>query len=238
MGGVGSVHANRWSNGFQTLELKRFIVKQELVGYSVHGFDPSVSFRALPGEGGILPDGLLADTTRASDQAGCSTVRIPLALFDHEGLLPAGARAVRVRLAWKILARTAWANELPAVKLASSEQGEIDSEGQQKLLTFYTRNVFLGEGGSLEGELDLPLLVCAGTRMLERSKDVVYGPLVFIPAGWRIEFRHYAVDAIEPGEVPPIPPGEPERFVAWYRRNAFRPATIDLDWRIPGVGGG
>lgn len=215
----------------------RLTVKQELVGYSAHGFDPSVTFRAIPGEGGLLPDGFAADTTMASDQAGCATVRIPLALFDHEAYLPPGARAVRVRLAWKVLARTAWAKELPAVKLASSEQGEIDPDGQQKLLTYYTRNVLLGEDGSQEGELDLPMLVRAATRMLDHSTDVVYGPMLFIPAGWRIEFRNYAVEAIEPGDVPPIPEGESERFVAWYHRNAFKPATIDLDWRIHGVGG-
>ena len=222
---------------FHAFESMRFTVKQELVGYSVHGFDPSVTFRALPGEGGLLPDGLSVDSTMAGDQVGCATVRIPLSLFDHEGLLPHGARAVRVRLTWKVLARTASAKDLPAVKLASSEQGEIDADGQQKLLTYYTRNVLLAEDGSLEGTLDLPMLVCAETRMLAHSKDVVYGPVVFIPAGWHLEFRDYAVDAIEPGEVPPIPAGEPESFVAWYLRNASRPATIDLDWRTPVVGG-
>jgi len=82
-------------------------VKQELVGYPLHGIDPPVTFVAIPGEGGLLPDGLAVDTTMASDQTGCAPVRIPLALFDYEADLPPGARAVRVRLAWKVLARTA-----------------------------------------------------------------------------------------------------------------------------------
>ena len=223
--------AAQWTGGLQIFDLLRLIMKQEIIGFSVHGFDPTVEFKAIPGEGGILPDGLLVDTTRADSQIGCATVRIPLGLFDHEKLIPFGAKAVRVRLAWRVLARTPAAKELPAVKLASSEAGVIDADGQQKLWTFYTRNVFLGEGGSMAGVLDLPMLVHAEQRVLEQSKDVIYGPLVFVPEGWKLEFRHYSVESIEPDEVPPIPEGEPERFVAWYHRNGFKPATIDLNWR-------
>ena len=233
---LGFAFAAKWAGGLRILEFVRFIMKQEIVGYSVHGFDPSVEFKAIPGEGGILPDGLLVDTTKADSQAGCATVRIPLGLFDHEKLIPFGAKAVRVRLAWRVLARAPAAKELPAVKLAASEQGVIDPDGQQKLWTFYTRNVFLGEDGRMEGVLDLPMLVHTDTRVLEQSKDVIYGPLVFIPEGWKLEFRHYAVEQIETSQVPPIPEGEPERFIAWYHRNGFKPATIDLTWRSPGAG--
>ena len=228
--------AAQWTGGLGIIEFVRFIMKQEIIGYSVHGFDPSVEFKAIPGEGGILPDGLLVDTTKADGQSGCATVRIPLGLFDHEKLLPFGAKAVRVSLAWQVLAKTPAARELPAVKLAASEQGVIDPDGQQKLWTFYTRNVFLGENGSMEGVLDLPMLVHADIRVLEHSSDVIYGPLVFIPEGWKLEFRHYSVKPIEVAEVPPIPEGEPERFVAWYHRNGFKPATIDLTWRASGGG--
>jgi hypothetical protein len=228
---IGLAFAAQWTGGLRILEFARFIMKQDIIGYSVHGFDPSVEFKAIPGEGGILPDGLLVDTTKADGQSGCATVRIPLGLFDHEKFLPFGAKAVRVTLAWQVLEKTPAARELPAVKLAASEQGVIDPDGQQKLWTFYSRNVFLGENGSMEGVLDLPMLVHADARVLEHSRDVIYGPLVFIPEGWKVEFRHYSVKPIEVAEVPPIPTGEPERFVAWYHRNGFKPATIDLTWR-------
>jgi hypothetical protein len=234
MTSIGLAFAAQWTGGLRILEFVRFIMKQEIIGYSVHGFDPSVEFKAIPGEGGILPDGLLVDTTKADGQSGCATVRIPLGLFDHEKLLPFGAKAVRVSLAWQVLTKTSAAKELPAVKLAASEQGVINPDGQQKLWTFYTRNVFLGENGSMEGVLDLPMLVHAEERVLEHSSDVIYGPLVFIPEGWKLEFRHYSVKPIEVAEVPPIPEGEPERFVAWYHRNGFKPATIDLTWRASG----
>ena len=236
MTSLGFAFAAHWTGGLRIFEFVRFIMKQEIIGYSVHAFDPSVEFKAIPGEGGILPDGLLVDTTKADGQTGCATVRIPLGLFDHEKLVPFGAKAVRVQLAWQVLAKAPTAKELPAVKLAASEQGVIDPDGQQKLWTFYTRNVFLGENGTTSGVLDLPMLVHTDKRVLEQSKDVIYGPLVFIPEGWKLEFRRYAVDQIEVAEVPPIPEGEPERFVAWYHRNGFKPATIDLLWRAPGAG--
>ena len=213
-------------------------MNQILIGYSVHGFDPAVVFSPIPGEGGLVPDGLLVDTTGADCQAGCTTVRLPLGLFEHERLVPPGAKAVRVRLAWRVLAKTPSARELPAVKLAASEQGVIDPEGQQNLWTFYARNVFLGGQGRMEGRLDLPMLVRAEMRKLPGSEDVIYGPLLYIPEGWRIAFRDYAVEAMEPSEVPPIPDDEPERFVAWYHRNCVKAATIDLAWLTPNRGGG
>lgn len=186
----------------------------------------------LPGgEGGILPDGLRVDTTKVDATTGCATIRVPLGLFDHEKWIPFGAKAVRVRLSWRVLERSPQATELPALKLASSEQGVIDADGQQKLWTYYTRNVFLGEDGLMEGTVDLPILVHSETRVLPDSKDVIYGPILFIPEGWWIEFRHYWVDQIEASQVPPVPEGEGEKFVAWYHRNGFKPATIDLQWR-------
>lgn len=219
------------SGGLNIHDFWEFVMNKEIIGFSAHGFDPTVEFRAIPGEGGILPDGLLVDTTKADAKTGVATVRVPLGLFDHEKWIPFGAKAVRVRLSWRVLEKGPNATELPAVKLASSEQGVIDADGQQKLWTYYARNVFLGEQGAMAGTMDLPILVHSEARVLPESKDVIYGPLLFIPEGWRIEFRHYWVDQIEPAEVPPMPAGEGERFVAWYHRNGFKPATIDLQWR-------
>ncbi len=227
----GCLWGIHWSGGLNIHEFWEFVMNKEIIGFSAHGFDPTVEFRAIPGEGGILPDGLLVDTTKADGKTGVATVRVPLGLFDHEKWIPFGAKAVRVRLSWRVLEKGPSADELPAVKLASSEQGEIDADGQQKLWTFYTRNVFLGEHGAMDGTVDLPILVHSEVWVLPKSKDVVYGPLLFIPEGWRIEFRHYWVDQIEPADVPPAPAGEGERFVAWYHRNGFKPATIDLQWR-------
>ena len=227
----GCLWGIHWSGGLNIHEFWEFVMNKEIIGFSVHGFDPTVEFRAIPGEGGILPDGLLVDTTKADGTTGVATVRVPLGLFDHEKWIPFGAKAVRVRLSWRVLEKGPTATELPAVKLASSEQGVIDSDGQQKLWTFYCRNVFLGENGIMGGTLDLPILVHSEVRVLPESRDVIYGPLLFIPEGWRIEFRHYWVDQIEPAQVPPVPEGEGERFVAWYHRNGFKPATIDLQWR-------
>lgn len=227
----GCLWGIQWSGGLRFHEFLELIMNDQIVGFSVHGFDPTVEFKAIPGEGGILPDGLRVDTTKADARTGCATVRVPLGLFDHEKWIPFGAKAVRVRLSWRVLERHARATELPAVKLASSEQGVIDADGQQKLWTYYTRNVFLAEDGLMEGTVDLPILVHSETRVLPESRDVIYGPILFIPEGWRIEFRHYLVDQIEASQVPPVPVGEGERFVAWYHRNGFKPASIDLQWR-------
>ena len=228
LGCLGGIH---WSGGLDINEFLEFVMNKEIIGFSAHGFDPTVEFTAIPGEGGVLPDGLRVDTTRADGKTGCATVRVPLGLFEHEKWIPFGAKAIRVRLSWQVEERRPGAVELPAVKLATSEQGAIDAEGHQKLWTYYSRHVFLGEDGARDGTIDLPIFVHTDTRVLPDSKDVVYGPLLFIPEGWRIEFRHYWVDQVEPSEVPPVPEGEGEKFVAWYKRNGFKPATIDLEWR-------
>jgi len=178
-----------------------------------------------------LPDGLLVDTLHATGKTGCATVRVPLGLFDHEKWIPFGALAVRVLLDWEVLERGADPLERPAVKLAVSEQGPIDADGQQRLWTFFMRNVFLGEARS--GVIDLPVLVHTEARRIPGSRDVVYGPLLFIPEGWLIAFRNYRVEAIDPSEVAPMPEEEGPAFVAWYQRNGFKPATIDLAWQVP-----
>ncbi len=217
------------AGGVDSTELLRFLMKKQIIGFSPHGFDPSVKFKAIPGEGGLLPDGLLVDTTDASAHSGCATIRVPLGLFEHEKLIPFGAKAIQISLEWNVLEKTPSATELPAVKVAASEQGTIDVDGQQRLHTFYTRNVFLGEEGS-RGVLELPMRIDTDVRTIKDSRNVVYGPLLFIPAGWKIEFRNYRVARVESSAAPPIPEGEVERFIAWYLRNGFKPALIDLKW--------
>lgn len=228
---LGCLWGIHWAGGLNINEFLDFVMNKEIIGFSAHGFDPTVEFTAIPGEGGALPDGLRVDTTKADGKTGCATVRVPLGLFEHEKWIPFGAKAVRVRLSWRVEEKRPNASELPAVKLATSEQGVIDADGQQKLWTYYSRHVFLGENGEMAGTMDLPILVHTETRVLPDSKDVVYGPILYIPEGWRIAFRQYWVEQIEPSNVPSVPEGEGKRFVAWYQRNGFKPATIDLQWR-------
>jgi hypothetical protein len=229
----GSFRAAQEADGIDPAGFMRFMMSNQVIGYSPSGFDPTVTFKAIPGQGGVLPDGLLVDTTKANSKAGCTTIRIPLGLFDHEHLVPFGAKAIRIHLQWKVLKKMPSVRDLPAVKVAATEQGPIDVDGQQKFFTFYTRNIYLCEEEKIKGSLDLPMLIHTENRVLPNSKDVIYGPLVFIPDGWRIEFRHYRITQVEPSEVPPIPDGEVERFIAWYLRNGFKPAHIDLAWELP-----
>jgi hypothetical protein len=228
---LGMAGSALWAGGLDTLGALTFLRRKDIIGYSPNGADASTEFRAIPGAGGGLPDGLLIDTTRTRPGAACATVRIPLALFEHERLVPFGAKALRVQLDWRIVEGCPHAAGLPALKLSGTEMGPVDPEGHQELVTFSTRNLFLGEGGKLEGRLEPAIHTHPPRRALEGSKDVLFGPLLFIPPGWKIEIRNLQVTALDSSLVPSPPPGEMERFVAWYRQHQRGPTAVDLAWK-------
>jgi len=225
-----------WAVGFiNPSEFIRFIMRRQIIGYSLHIYHPEVAFRAIPGEGGLLPDGILIDTTRDEGQFGSSSIRLPLGLLAVENYVPFGAEALRIKLDWRVLERSDLAQDAPALKLNCSEQTAIDHQGQQRLLTFYARNLILAAHVSDQGTLDIPIRLHPAIRSLSGSTDVIYGPILYIPKGWKIEFRQYLIEKMKTEEVPPMPEGESERFVAWYRRNGLKPAPLDLTWQaIPG----
>ena len=59
---------------------------------------------------------------------------------------------------------------------------------------------------------------------------MVYGPVVYIPWGLKLELSNYLVDKMNLEDVPSVPAGETAAFVAWYRRNGERAALVDLRW--------
>ncbi|MDR3673202.1 MAG: hypothetical protein P4L36_20320 [Holophaga sp.] len=221
--------------GIDAAEGIAILTRTQIIGYSANGPDPSTRFRAIPGEGGILPDGLRVDTTRTSPRACCATVRFPLGLFDHEKWVPFGAKALKIQLKWRVRARRPWAKALPAWRVDANEHGPVDQDGQQHLRTFWGRNVLLAEHGRLEGVLELAIHLQPAVRTLPGSKDVLFGPLALIPAGWDIEFRGYDVTPVAPSQVSDPPIGELARYEAWYLEHEDKPSAIDLRWRAPGM---
>jgi hypothetical protein len=197
---------------------------------SLHAYDPAVKFQVLPGRGGILPAGLVVDTLRDSGQAGCTTVRFPLGLIDAENYTPFGANAVNVHLEWRILAMAGGMVEGPALKITCSEQSQLNELGQHRLLTFYGRNIILPVNGDRRGACNIAIRLHPGSRTIPGSTDVVYGPVIYIPRGLKLELCNYLIDKIELKDVPPVPAGEAASFVSWYKRNGDRGAMVDLRW--------
>ena len=197
---------------------------------SLHAYDPAVKFKVLPGRGGILPAGLVVDTLRDSGRAGCTTVRFPLGLIDAENHTPFGANAVNVHFEWRILAMVGETVEGPAIKIACSEQSQLNGLGQHHLLTFYCRNIILPASADARGACDIPIRLHPGSRTIPGSTDVVYGPVIYIPHGLKLELCNYLIDKIEPNDVPAVPASEAKAFVAWYKRNGERSALVDLRW--------
>jgi len=231
MGLVGLCGWGSWlSGGFNPYELYLALSKGAVVGYSLHAYDGAVRFRPMPGQGGVLPDGLMVDTRLDAGRAGCSTVRFPLGLNESERLVPFGAEALRIHLEWKALERPGLHPDPPALKINCSEQTRIDGKGHQQLYTFYTRNLILPQDSTSQGHFDIPIRLHPEQRSFSNSTDVIYGPIAYVPKGWQIEFSNYSIEKISVEEVPPVPAGEVERFVAWYRRNGGRPAHPDLRW--------
>lgn len=126
----------RVSGGFDGRDLLRVLGRGELVGYSLHAYDPAVSFMPKAGEGGLLPDGVIVDTRGDTGRAGCCSVRLPLGLIASETLVPFDAEALNIHLEWKTHAMTPAASDPPAMKIECSEQSGIDGRGQQKLRAF------------------------------------------------------------------------------------------------------
>jgi hypothetical protein len=192
-------------------------------------YDPSVQFSPLPGKGGILPDGVMVDTRNDRGIAGCTTVRLPLGLIQSEKQIPFGAEAIKVGIEWEVIERRECAKEMPAIKINCSEQA-MDSAGQRKLNTFYTRNIVLPENHSGHGSLEIALRLHPGHRLFKGSTDVIYGPVIYIPCGWMIGFSNYSLASASLPEVPMVPADEAGTFVAWYLRNGGRRAMPDLRW--------
>jgi hypothetical protein len=78
---LGCGWASWRSGGFDP---RRLFLPRTILGYSVHAYDRHVRFRAIPGAGGVLPDGLVIDTTGDEGRHGCTTVRLPLGLIESE----------------------------------------------------------------------------------------------------------------------------------------------------------
>jgi len=197
---------------------------------SLHAYDPAVKFQVLPGRGGLLPAGLVVDTLRCSGRTGCTTVRFPLGLIDAENYTPFGANAVKVHIEWRILAKAGGMDEGAAIKISCSEQSQLNELGQHRLLAFYCRNLILPGSGTGRGAWDIPIRLHPGSRRIPGSTDVVYGPVVYIPWGLKLELSNYLVDKMNLEDVPSVPAGETAAFVAWYRRNGERAAQVDLRW--------
>jgi len=197
---------------------------------SLHAYDPAVRFKVLPGQGGILPAGLVVDTLRDPGRAGCTTVRFPLGLIDAENYTPFGADAVNVHIEWRILAKASESDEGPAIKITAAEQSQLNRLGQHRMLTFYCRNLVLPAREEGQGSWDIPIRLHPVRRAIPGSTDVVYGPVVYIPRGLKLELRNYLIDKLELKDVPSIPAGETEAFVAWYKRNGLGASLVDLRW--------
>jgi hypothetical protein len=151
-------------------------------------------------------------------------------LIASETLVPFDAEALNIHLEWKTHAMTPAASDPPAMKIECSEQTGIDGRGQQKLRAFYTRAVLMPKAASGRGALDIPIRLHPAVRIFKDSTDVIYGPVIYVPKGWRIELGHYAVQKIPVDKVPRAPDGEVARFVAWYQMHGGRSALPDLRW--------
>lgn len=231
MGLVALCCCGAWQTGtFNLHDLAAVMSTHEIVGYSLHAYDPGVKFMARAGTGGLLPDGLIVDTRSDGGHSGCSTVRFPLGLIESERLVPFDAEALNIHLEWKTHERSSAFPDPPALKIECSEQTRIDGDGQQQLLTFYRRTLLIPEDSIAHGQFDLPIRLHPAKRAFNNSTDVVYGPVLFVPRGWVIEFGNYSIQKLQVDEVPVVPPGEVVRFLAWYRRNGGRPALPDLRW--------
>lgn len=197
--------------------------------YSVAGADPGARFSLLPEAGGLLPDGILVDTTRSSGEACCATLRVPMGLFGEERHLPFGIPALRIRFQWEILARPEGDPDPPAVKIAASQQGSVSPEGRQELQTFWTRHLFL-EGGE-KGQADVPMRLLPPGQRLPGARVALFGPLVLVPPGWKVAFRGWEALPAAAEEMEPPDPEEGRRFVAWYGRRQVASSQADFHWR-------
>jgi hypothetical protein len=229
--GCGAWH----TGGFNLQDL--FLSDRPVPGYSTFAYDPAVKFRPVQGDGGVLPDGILVDTRNDPGVAGCSTLRLPLGLLESEKEIPFGANAIRVRLAWKTIEKADDADEMPAVKIGCSEQTPINSKGQRDLRLFVSRNFIIPKASQWQGSIDISLRVRPGKRVLPNSTDVTYGPVVYIPKGWKMVWNNYYIEKIADEEVGPVTRDEGQRFIAWYGRNGARLACPDFRWssRPPAV---
>ena len=229
--GCGAWH----TGGFNLQDL--VLTGRQVTGYSTFAYDPAVRFRPVQEDGGVLPDGILVDTRNDPGVAGCSTLRVPLGLVESEKEIPFGANAIRVRLAWKTIEKADNAEEMPAVKIQCSEQSLINSEGQRDLRLFFSRNFIIPTASQWQGSIDISLRVHPEKRVQQNSTDVIYGPVIYIPKGWKMVWNNYYIEKIADEEVDPVPPDEGKRFVAWYGRNGARPACPDFRWsgRPPAV---
>jgi len=220
-----------YTGGFQFQDLAWVFSDRAIVGSSTHAYHPAVRFRAVPGKGGILPDGLMVDTTQDAGSAGCTTVRLPLGLVESERQIPFGTNAIRVHLEWKTLQRTGSAHDTPAVKIACAEQSRMDPEGQQRLHVFFSRHFIIPGKEWQQGALDLALQLHPRFRQDRESTDVIYGPVIYIPKGWEICWTNYSIDPIPVEQVDAVPVEEAAEFISWYAKNGSRPAHPDFRWR-------
>lgn len=197
-------------------------MNHQISGYNVRVWDPQVQVKALPGQGGDVPDGVELDTSKASGTYQASNLGVNL-----RPLLPQDAQAARISFdiqAWK--SRDA-PGEPPTVssRVIECSFDERARKHYSWIFDFRWRPIEAGKH-----RMALAVRLHPHERRLPASEDRLVGPDFFVPAGWRLAITHWAIDVIPPSEVLPTNfPADVEDYVT-IATACHRPSPIHLRW--------
>ena len=213
----GSMVLGRMS--FHTI--KEFLMHKEASGYQTRIFDPRVRVQGLVGKGGVVPDGIVVDTTESSDAFEVSSVQVRL-----RNELPK-TDAVRVVFDWKATRTRPDQVDAPVATSRVTERVFDVAELRYRFRVFDFRSAFLKEG---QGTARMEMHLKAEARTLPGAEDLLFGPDFAVPPGWRLELTHFRLDAIPADAVQAsVFPEDAEAFVAWYLRH-HQGTPMNLDW--------
>ncbi len=219
VGAGGSVSVGRIS----AFTIKEFLMHRTIAGYQARLFDPHVRVVGIPDQGGIVPDGVVMDTTEATNDYEISSLEVLT-----RPSLRAGAQAAEVTFDY-VCERTGGDSAAPpSVSTRVMEHLFSEKENKHRFFVFDFRMKPIPEG---IGHMTVPLrLAQTGPRQIQGSEDLMFGPDLAVPAGWRVTVTNWRIHEVPLEQVAAsVFPDDAKGFVDWYQRFQ-RNTPLQLTW--------
>ena len=219
--------------------IKEFLVRHQISGYQTRIFDPNVRVQGLPGQGGVVGDGIVIDTTQALRPSEITSVEV-----DLDDLIPAKATAVAISFDYSV-ERSAFAESTPTFSTRTMNFEWNESLNLHQFWVFDFRWGFLNANApkrqtfnaivrSPMSQSNSPIV---GSHKFDYSPygakdhgDLLQGPDIAIPPGWKVTLTNWGIKQIDPNKVEATKfPEDAKGFVAWYKALTWR-TPINTNW--------
>ncbi len=219
LGAGGSTSVGRIS----TYTIKEFLMHRTIAGYQARLFDPHVRVVGIPDQGGIVPDGVVIDTTDASNDYEISSLEV----LARSAVRP-HAHAAEVSFDYVCERNGGDSTAPPSVSSRVMEHQFSEKENKHRFFVFDFRMKPIPEG---IGHMTIPLrLQQTGPRQIAGSEDLMFGPDLAVPAGWRVTVTNWRIHEVPLDSVAAsVFPDDAKGFVDWYQRFQ-RNTPLQLTW--------